>query len=277
MKRKESVFDFRDYKAFLAFHMAQMPRGGPGFRSELAKALSCQTAYISQVLNGPANFSLEQGALINRLIGHSREESRFFLLILEYARAGSRELKTHFQELIEEAIDRHLNLKERFKVQERLSESDQLTYYSDWRFAAVHMLVSIPKFDGPERICEAVDLSLVVVRSTLEFLTRTGLVINEGGKYRLGASRLHLGKDSPLIGRHHANWRVQALKSLDRGTEGDLHYTSIVSLSRKDVVEIKKRLIQTIEDYNAVVKDSYEEAAFCLNVDFFGLVENGKG
>jgi hypothetical protein len=76
---------------------------------------------VSQVLNGKANFSLEQSQGINKLLIHNRDESRFFLLLVEYSRAGTESLRLHFLELIEEQMQRQLNLKERFQIKEVLS------------------------------------------------------------------------------------------------------------------------------------------------------------
>jgi len=74
------------------------------------------------------------------------------------------------------------------------------------------------------------------LRDILDFLTQTGnaSVMDRVGK--LGRPDLHLGRDSSLIRQHHANWRIEALKSLDRGqgaqSRDDLHYSGVVSLSR---------------------------------------------
>lgn len=269
MAEKNSVFDFVDYKAYLRFRMARMERGGRGFRSELARVVGCQTGYVTQVLSGSANFSLEQATKINKLLGHTRLEERFFMLLIDYARAGTSDLKRHFSELIEEAIASHLNLKERFQVKQALSEADQATYYSEWSYVAVHVLVSIPAYQTSESIARALDLPEAKVRRILEFLNMTGLVVEKGGRYGIGATRLHLGKDSPLLAKHHMNWRLQALAAMDREEENSLRYTSVISVAEADVVEIKRRFVKVLEEYNAIVKDSKDETLYCLVLDFF--------
>ena len=67
----KNIFEFRNYKAYLDHLISSKPGKGRGMRSSIAKALHCQTSYISQVLNEEAHFSLEQGDALNRLLDHS--------------------------------------------------------------------------------------------------------------------------------------------------------------------------------------------------------------
>src|SRR4051812_19263358 len=106
----KSVFDFNNYKAFLQHledHRSAVRRG---FRSRLAEALACQNAYISQVLNGSANFSPEQGLKIANFLGINAGETRFFLVLIEHARAGTRELRDFYQRDLDEMRDRFLDV-----------------------------------------------------------------------------------------------------------------------------------------------------------------------
>jgi uncharacterized protein (TIGR02147 family) len=271
----KSVFEFKNYKLYLKYIEGRRPRKGRGFRAELARTMRCQTAYVSQVLNSGANFSLEQAHTLNKFLLHSREESRFFLLLVEYIRAGSKDLQTHFLELMNEQIQQQLNLKERFKIKEVISPEDQATYYSDWSYAAIHIAVTVSKLTSSDNLADYFQLPKIKVQKVLKFLLATGLIAEKNPhEYMIGTSRIHLGADSPLISKHHTNWRIQAINSLDRQIENDLHYTSVVSVSHEDILEIKARLVKEIDAYNAIVKPSKEETMCCLALDFFSL---GKG
>jgi uncharacterized protein (TIGR02147 family) len=269
---EKSVFEFRNYKAFLKYLENNKSKNGRGFRADLARAAGCQTAYVSQVLNGKANFSLDQSHSLNRLLLHNKAESRYFLLLVEHSRAGTIELRKHLLEEMEDQIQRQLNLKERFKVKESLSEQDQMIYYSEWIYAAIHIAVTIINLQSSEAITQFLQIPKQKTEKILKFLTSVGLITKMGSdKYEIGTSRLHVGRDSVLLSKHHTNWRLQAINSLEREGEKDLHYTSIVSLSQTDVLEIKSRLVKEIESFNAIVKDSKEETLCCLALDFFSL------
>lgn len=266
------IFEYRDYKLYLQAVSKQRPGRGRGFRADLARAANCQTAYISQVLGGHAQLSLDQAYAISQFLIHSKEETRFFILLIQYSRAGSRELKAHFLELMEEEIKKQLNLKERFKIRHSLSQEDQATYYSDWTYAAVHIAVTVPKLQTAEAIGDFFELPPSKVQKVLKFLVATGLINQQRpGQYAVGPTRLHLPSDSPLISKHHVNWRLKAMNSLERESDTDLHYTSVVSLSQEDVLNIKTRLVKEIEAYNAIIKPSKEETMCCLALDFFSL------
>src|SRR6185437_2114301 len=102
---KSSVFDFRSYKEFLFWYVdgASKSRGA---RTQLAAHAGCQSAYISQVLNGAAHLSLEQAEKISRGIGQTSEEGTYFLLLIQHDRAGTPSLKSHFSNQIQEILDK---------------------------------------------------------------------------------------------------------------------------------------------------------------------------
>ncbi len=268
----KSIFEFKNYKAYLKYVESGRPKKGRGFRAELARWANCQTAYISQVLNSGANFSLEQAQAINRLLLHNKDESRFFILLVEFARAGTTELRGHFLELMNEYIQRQLNLKERFKIKDALSLENQTQYYSDWTYAAIHIAVTIPTLGSEEALAEFFKLPKIKVQKALKFLMSTGLVAQiQPNQFVIGNARIHLGQNSALISKHHTNWRLQAMNSFDRESEDDLHYTSVVSLSQEDALEIKSRLVKEIDAFNSIVQESEEETMCCLTLDFFDL------
>ncbi|OFZ20511.1 MAG: hypothetical protein A2X94_10780 [Bdellovibrionales bacterium GWB1_55_8] len=265
-----SIFEFTDYKAYInaTLEANSKKRGG---RSELARSIHCQPGYVSRVLGGSIHFSLEQADSVNQFFGHSEDESQYLLLLVEWNRAGSTHLKAHLEKQISRFQKDYLNLKNRLKIENRLEEKDQTRYFSSWHYAAIHTLLSIPQFQNKERISKQLHIRLNRVSQVIDYLVRTGLIAFDGKKYSTGVSRLHLGNDSPLISKHHINWRIQAIKTLEHEDLDDLHYSSVVSLSNADVQTIKSILIKSVEAAKAVIKDSKEETVACFNVDFFLL------
>lgn len=264
-----SIFDHSDYKIYCTARLAEFPNKGRGARSRLAAFSGCQVAYVSQVLNGNVHFTLEQGERINRFFSHTREESHYFMLLLQLGRAGSKELEAYFRDQVEQALERHLTLKNRVDVKESLSQEHQLTYYSSWIYAAIHILVTIPQFQTRGAIASRLGLPGEDVSEALDFLSATGLVREEAGRLLPGATRLYLGDDSPLISKHHANWRIKTLQSLERRKRESLHYSSVISLSKEDLIKIKARLVQEITEAKAIIRDSKEEVLCCFAVDLF--------
>lgn len=269
---KKDIFDYLDYKRYLLDLIKSKPGNGRGFQSRLAEATQCRSAYISQVLNKDAHFSPEQGEAMNGFLGHSAEEADFFLLLIQFGRAGTQNLRSRIKKQIDQVIQKRLVLKDRVDIKQSLSVVDQTTYYSAWYFAAVHIAITIPELQSKESLIKHFHFSMERMNEILEFLESVGLVKHEKGKYTPGLSRLFLGNDSPMISKHHTNWRMQAIAALDRNLKEDVHFSTVVSLAHEDILKMKEYLVKSIEGARAIVRESpKEETLYCFSLDYFRI------
>lgn len=267
---KKTIFDYVNYKSYIRDLLKTRPGKGYGFKSKIASALNCRPAFISQVLNGNQQFSPEQAEALNQFIGHNKDESVFFHLLVQYERAGTKILGERIRSQIEEMLQKRLILKDRVDIRETLSTLDQATYYSSWLYAAIHMLTTIPRYQNKEAIAKYFDISLIKLNGILDFLISVGLVVQINGSLKPGVSRIFLGVDSPMIVPHHRNWRLRAIESLDHDLKNDLHLSTAVTVNRADGLKIKQQLVQYIEEIRGQVKASQsEEELHCFCVDFF--------
>jgi uncharacterized protein (TIGR02147 family) len=265
------IFDYRDYKRYLN---AALSTGGAsrGSRSRLAQALRCQTAFISHVLNGNSHFSLDHAVVISRFLGHTSEESRYFILLVSLGRAGSKALEDHFKTQIEEIQHKRTQIKERITTDHALKPETQMRYYSAWYYSAIHVTTSVPKFQTRDAIAAALGLAPALVTECLEFLAESGLVISKGGRFLIGPARMHLGADSSMISKLHANWRLQALQSLERPISTatpDLHYSTVLTLSHEDAKRVRETLLRAIDETERIFRPSPEEVVYCVDIDWF--------
>jgi hypothetical protein len=266
---KKSIFEFQDYKRYLAALIDSQPKGGRGVRSQMADAIGCQVAYISQILNGHLHLSVEQAVRANKFFAHSKDEGSFFILLVQYARAGDNDTRAHFHDLLEAELAKRLVLTRRLGMAQGISPEDQVTYYTAWFYSAVHILVTIPAFQTKTAIAAKLGLSKEQAADILDFLVRTGLVMQKGDRFLPGPSQIHLDQHSKLTARSHTNWRVRVLGALDSPKETDVHYTGVFSLSSADALKLKALVLKQIEDVIAVVKPSKEEQLGIFCVDFF--------
>lgn len=267
---KNSVFDFKSYKQYLTFLVGRRTERS-GLRAAMAKSLGCQSTYISQVLYGSAHFSLEHAELLSEYLGHTKDEKQFFLLLVQKERAGTNRLELYFQDQIQELLRRRMVLTERLGSKGLLSEVHQTVYYSSWHYAAVHVGLTIPELRNPAAMAECLRISKSRLSTVLEFLCAAGLAVPDGQKFSVGDVQVRLGNESPNIIRHHANWRQQAIDSLERETLQDLHYSGVVSLSAEDAAKVKDETLKFIQESLKTIRSSNEEKLFCLNIDFFDL------
>ena len=266
-----TIFEFQDYKAYLKVWISSRPNGGRGEKSNIAKRARCHLAYISQILTGKAHFNLEQADALNGLFEHGEDEAHFFILLVEHARAGTPSLQKYFARRIRGVLDQRLHLKNRFTDKKSLDPQNQSVYYSHWAYCAVHMAILNPSLRTPGSIARYFNVDVSKVVEILDFLVSVGLVRNDRGGFLPGDVRIHLAHDSPLISKHHANWRLQAMRSFERETPHELHYSGVVSVSRADLSRVREIMVGALEKIRAVVKESKDETVYCYALDLFGL------
>jgi uncharacterized protein (TIGR02147 family) len=264
-----SVFDYIDYRNYLLHWLENRPNGGRGEKLKLSEALSCQPSYISQVFAGSANLSFEQAETLNTVFGHTDEESQFFLLLVHLARAGTEALKKRLRTRIQAVLDHRKNLKNRLAFEKSISREDQAIYYSAWYYSAVHFALAIPALRSQAALARAFHLPQARVAEVLEFLVTRGLAVESRGQLVPGSQSIHLENRSPMISKHHTNWRMQAIQSLEREAESELHYSSVITVSEGDAVKIREALVKAIEQVRLIVKPSKDEALYCYNLDLF--------
>ncbi len=265
-----AVFDFKDYRRYLLNHFGDKSRR-KGLKSSAAKFIGVHTTLISQVLHGQILLNLEQADKLNQFIGHNEEESHYFLLLVQKARAGTKSLENYFQNQMEQVLKSRQIIKKRIGKVDSIAAEDELRYYSAWQFAAIHVSLSIPELNTPDRISKALNIPIVSTRAILDFLVRTELANNDGRNYSIGSKHIHLGIDSPQVRNHHINWRIRTIQSLDQNFKNNFHYSSAVTLARKDVDTIKELLMQNLNSANKIIQTSKEEVTYGMNFDFYHL------
>lgn len=267
---KKNVFEYSSYKSYLVQRL-----GGTGSRNGLRKKaashMGCQTTYLSKVLNEAAHLSLEQAYLMNEFLGHNNEECDFFILLVQKGRSGSRKLSDYFELKIQEQIKHRTSIRNRLKLSDSLTSEDQTIYYSKWYYACIHVLVSIPQLNTKSSIMEHLKLPSSVITEALDFLETRGLLIKHNERYEIGPRHLHLAQESPHINKHHTNWRNKALSSLDIPQKNDLHYSVVVTLSQDDLVKIRSRILDLIQENMQIIKDSKEECSVAICMDYFQI------
>lgn len=267
---EKTVFEFDNYRDYLK-HALPVSGPGRGSRSRLAEALGCQNGFVSLVLSGAAHFSLEHAAIISRFLRHEADEQDFFLLLVHRERAGSKELETYYLERIKQILEKRREIKARIKEKSSLSDKDRQTYYSSWHYTAVHMCLLVPGIRTKEKISHFLNVRTQTVSEILGFLVYVGLAVQKGDQFVSGPTRMHLPADSPLISKHHSNWRMRAIESLDHSSRQHLHYSSVMSLSHDAAEKIRSLLLQAIQECEPVIRDAKEETVFALAIDLFGL------
>ncbi len=264
------IWKFQNYREYLIERL-----GGEGsrtgLRKKLAAAIPVHTTFVSQVLNGRNELSLEQAEAVNTFLEHTEDEGEFFILLVLKDRSGNLKLKKRFENKIQKMRDERLNIQKRLKVEDEISLKDKEKFYSSSIYGAIHVLSSIPQFQTVEALAEATRLSKPRMREIVEFMIRIGVLKNSNGKIISGSQHIHLGTDSELILKHHANWRQHTISNLQFLDQDDLHYSSCLSLSQTDAFKIKESILANLKSNIDVIGQSKEEVAYVMCLDFYKL------
>lgn len=124
-----------------------------------------------------------------------------------------------------------------------------------------------------QTVARRLGLPLAYIEKVVTFLLSTGLCIEKKGLLCPGPQMTHLEEESPLVSRHHGNWRVKAMERHPLLREdAELAYTAPMTLSAKDVLKIRAALADVVENVDHIVGPSSSEKLYCLNIDWFEIV-----
>lgn len=268
---KLTLFDFDDYKIYLGVKITHEAVLDRSYRARLSEHVQCQQSYLSQVLNGKPDFTLEQTYRLNQFLHHDKIESKYFMLLVEKSRAGTKELKQFFNEQITELKKSRFHLKSRLKETDDINAEDQNKYYSAWFYSAIYVILSIPKYQSVFAIAQRFNLPEDLVGEAINFLKECGLIENVNGEYKVTKKRIHLDRNSTFIQRHHINWRSQSLQSVEKNLQTDMHFSTVVALSVADFEKIKEIFVQAVAKSREVIRPSPEEEIVAITLDVFKL------
>jgi uncharacterized protein (TIGR02147 family) len=270
-KMDMSLFEVENYKVIINSTITERRKTQKGLSKKLAEYLNVHPSMISQVLSGPKDFSEEQMILVCEFFGYSPIETQYLITLLQKERAGSHKLKAHFEKNLSQIRKQAQQVSERVQKNRALNDFEKAIFYSSWLYPTVHLLTTLEKKLRFEEICERLDAEPMKVREILDFLKDIGMVIEKDGKFSSGPMVTHLEKKSPLLIKHHTNWRMKAIQAAEKLSDDELMYTANFSISRKDFAVIREELMQTIQRFLKIAEKSPADDIAQFNIDLFWI------
>lgn len=264
------IYEFTDYKEYLNALILSMPKKGRGQFLNISKELRVHSTLISQIIRGEKHFTQEQAFAITKYFSLSELETEYFLEVYQLNRAGTFELIKYYESKVEKIRKKFEEVSSRVKVKKSLNESDLALYYSDWSYAACWLLCGIDEIRKRTDLADKLKLSLKKINDICDFLVRVGLIIDDGN-LSMGQSRIHIGREHPLVSKHHINWRLKSLEYMDKVKSTDLAFTAPLSISKKEFSKVKEILLTSIESVSDIVSESDADAIAFLNIDFIEI------
>lgn len=263
-----------NYRSFIRSYLAKRAPNGRGEITKLADFMGVHPTFVSQVLAETKDFNMEQSFAVADYLELTKVERKYFLLLVQRDRAGTKNLKEYFNAELEELKKSYLMVAKRLSEHRTLSDEDRAIFYSSWLYSAIRLYCSIGSGQKLEDICANFGLGRKKVLGILDFLVSKDLLINEHDRYRLGSQHTHLPSDSPFIVRHHMNWRTKALQRHESVAAEEIALTAPLSIGKKDFHVVREKILACIKECFEIVKNSEAEEVAFLNIDWLWINQN---
>lgn len=263
------IYNYIHFRDFLNDFLKCLPKRGHGVLSQWAKELGVSTTLISQILLNKKLLGLEMAEALTRYLSFSKSETDYFLLLVEFDRAGSKNLKDYFFKKIKELQDSSRHYKNRVQNSAELSENVKAEYYSNWSYAGITNLVACKNISSIEEIASRLKLPRASVLQVVEFLVQNHIIEEKNSGWQVTSQSTYISPISSLTQIHHHNWRTRAVHKMDERKNEDLFYTSPMSLSEDLALKIRGQLVNLIGDLHKQVAPSPSEVVRTLNIDWF--------
>jgi len=228
------IFEYKDYRKFLNDWLNTEKKQHRMTASLLAEKIRVHPTFVSQVLKGHKDFSPEQWLSVCELANLSDIENDYLHFLLLQNRAGTKETRLYYQRKLDEILSRRLQMQQRMKDHKQLTDQERAVFYSSWIYSAVRLYTACGKGQTLEQLSEKFQLSKSRTDEVLYFLCSTGLCKFENGRYHMGDQHIHVPANSPFVIRHHTNWRLRAINSLENTSPEEMNFTAPMSIAKKD-------------------------------------------
>ena len=267
------IESYNDYKIWVNEKIQAMPKQGRGQYRRLADHLHTSPTIITQVFKGDRELTPEQAILLSQYFGFNKVETRYFVLLVNLARASSHHyqllLKEELMHIRQQARQQSRQIGQRVQRNIELTEDVKSILYSNWYYLAAWSLVAIGGFNTAPALAERLSISPKKASDALEFLKKYSLVTEKEGALAVGPTLIHLDADSPQLPRHHQNWRLRAFQKYESPSDTDAAYTAPVTLSAKDAAVVREKCLKFIAETVSLIKPSPSEKLYCLCLDWF--------
>ncbi len=269
MSRNLDIYDYDDYRAFFKDWLEAGPFSGRGGPAKVAELLRIHPSFVSQVIRSKKDLSQEQAFKVSSFMELSGPEVDYFIHLLLKDRAGTPDLVSYYQAKLDTLRQEARRVASQVGVARELSESDKARFYADALHTMVRVMGSIPKWQKPKQLAQALQVSEAKVEAILDFLVEKQLCTRSAeGNIAVGPQKTHIPQGSPLANTHHRNWRQKAIQFYEQLDDDDLVFTAPLSIAKADFLRVRHELLAVIKNVTQIVEGSECEEFVVFNIDW---------
>lgn len=265
-----NIFIYRSYVEVLRSYLKRHERQ-VGIKTELATAAGCRLSYLSHVLSETAQFTMDHAFGAASFMNLDPVEHEVFLLLVQQARAASKEYRDHLQKRIDELKVENFKIEKEIGSRAELSPQEYETYASDWLLQSIHIYLTIRKYQNFETLREKLSLSAEHLREKLEKLSKMKLAqyIPKSKTWISLQRDMHAPLGSSVAVNRHLQWKMQSIQNMQRRDSSAVHFGATVSISHEDFDKIKSDIFSFIQAARERAIQSAEERVAHLDLSFF--------
>jgi uncharacterized protein (TIGR02147 family) len=226
------------------------------------------SGFISWVVMGKKNVSVDLATRIASVLKLSKRESNYFELLVLHNQAKSTEQRQLF-------FDRMLAFR---STHATVLERDRDQYYSQWFYSAIRELVAITEISDEQQVCALLNppISRSDAKTALDLLLRLGLIRRtDKNIFERVDQAITSGKsiNTALIHSFQITTMQMAQSALHRINKEERDISTVtLSCNSKDLEKIRERISQMRLEISAIACASTDaNQVFQLNTQFFPL------
>lgn len=264
-----SVFEFNDYREFLKTYHDELGSNGYGWKGKLASALGISSSLVSQIFAGQKSLTQEQTSDLCDFLGFNELESDCLHTLVDLDRSGHFKYQQKLKSRLQKIKSQSKKIGQRVPRSKELNEEQKAIYYSNWLPTGVRNLCALPNIKTLEDVAKHLGLEVHTLREVFEFLLEMGLIKWQDDQITYATASTHVDRESPFVGLHHRNWRLQALEKINLKKNEHVFFTGPMSLSHQAYEEIFSYIPNFIQKVMDTSAPSDSEMTACLNIDWF--------
>ncbi len=268
-----NIFEYENYRKIIKKWISEQPKQGHGQNLKMAQHLRMDASIFSKILNEERELGIENAYLLAEYMGLIPIEKEYFIHLALLEKSSNYQFKNYIKDKVTRIKKESQNLSERISSDKKSTEEEKSKFYSSWLYSAIWLQTSIGTGRTFLELQKEFQIPSPQLTEIIEFLLQTGLILMIEGKYQMGATTIFVGKDSPMLVRHHMNWRLKVMDKAILQSKEDLIFTSPLTCSEKDFETIKERIAQLIQETIKIAQDSKAEKLVYFGVDCFKVLK----
>jgi uncharacterized protein (TIGR02147 family) len=269
-----NIFSYNDYKKYIVDWVEQKKAVGIKVSYQaLAEIIGVQKTYLSRVINGTAQLSLDQTYLLVKHFQLSNEEVVFFGLLVEKERTGLKEKKIEIEKEIDSLQNKFLKTDQHITGKKYgasvLSESFDQSYYLNPLFQVIHIGLTIKRYaEKPDLLRSDLGVNPLEFSRILTALENMKLISYKDQCIEVHDKETHLSRES----QYFWPWYTQMTSLIrDRSRvqydDNDLNFTVTFTADTEVYKEIKSDFFKFLEKSQKRVKKSKPEKLYQMSFD----------